>query len=106
MLNVKVFPAITEAYRQDHGDNGLDHVCWFQDGAQAHQAHQARIVRDRLLHIFGENKLVALRTLVEWPPRSPDLTLLDFFVWGHLKGKVYYKLLTSMYKQQWRTRRI
>ena len=25
----------------------------------------------------------------EWPPRSPDLTPLDFFVWGYLKSKVF-----------------
>jgi len=24
-----------------------------------------------------------------WPPRSPDLTPVDFFLWGLLKGKVY-----------------
>jgi len=24
-----------------------------------------------------------------WPPRSPDLTPPDFFVWGYLKGRVY-----------------
>ena len=24
-----------------------------------------------------------------WPPRSPDLTRADFFLWGLLKGKVY-----------------
>jgi len=24
-----------------------------------------------------------------WPPRSPDLTPADFFIWGLLKGKVY-----------------
>ncbi|EFN82647.1 hypothetical protein EAI_09010, partial [Harpegnathos saltator] len=26
---------------------------------------------------------------VNWPPRSCDLTPLDFFLWGFLKGKVY-----------------
>ena len=26
-----------------------------------------------------------------WPPRSPDLTPADFFLWGPLKGKVYKK---------------
>ena len=26
---------------------------------------------------------------VAWPPRSPDLTLLDFFLWGHIKSLVY-----------------
>ena len=25
----------------------------------------------------------------EWPPRSPDLSLLDFCLWGYLKSKVY-----------------
>ncbi|GFG35962.1 hypothetical protein Cfor_02926, partial [Coptotermes formosanus] len=24
-----------------------------------------------------------------WPPRSPDLSTCDFYVWGYLKGKVY-----------------
>ena len=26
--------------------------------------------------------------LHHWPPRSPDLTLLDFFLWGFIKDKV------------------
>ena len=26
---------------------------------------------------------------LEWPPRSPDLTVPDFFHWGYLKSKVY-----------------
>ena len=25
----------------------------------------------------------------EWPPRSPDLSPLDFCLWGYLKSKVY-----------------
>ena len=24
-----------------------------------------------------------------WPPRSPDLTIMDFFVWGMVKSDVY-----------------
>jgi hypothetical protein len=24
-----------------------------------------------------------------WPPRSPDLFICDFCLWGNLKGKVY-----------------
>lgn len=27
--------------------------------------------------------------MIEWPPRSPDLTPLDYFLWGHLKNVVY-----------------
>ena len=26
---------------------------------------------------------------VAWPPRSPDLTPLDFWVWGHLKQQIF-----------------
>jgi hypothetical protein len=26
---------------------------------------------------------------VEWPPRSPDLTPLEFYLWAHLKAMVY-----------------
>ncbi|GBN62021.1 hypothetical protein AVEN_64186-1 [Araneus ventricosus] len=26
---------------------------------------------------------------VEWPPRSPDLNPLDFFLWGYIKQRVY-----------------
>ena len=26
---------------------------------------------------------------MKWPPRSPDLTPLDFYFWGYVKGKVY-----------------
>jgi len=24
-----------------------------------------------------------------WPPRSPDITPLNFFLWGYVKGKVF-----------------
>ena len=33
--------------------------------------------------------------LLLWPPRSPDLTPLDYFLWGFVKGKVYYPLLAN-----------
>src|SRR5215469_12725777 len=26
---------------------------------------------------------------VAWPPRSPDLTPLDYYIWGHMKTLVY-----------------
>uniref|UniRef100_A0AAR2KFG9 Transposase Tc1-like domain-containing protein n=1 Tax=Pygocentrus nattereri TaxID=42514 RepID=A0AAR2KFG9_PYGNA len=34
-------------------------------------------------------KWIGRRGPVEWPPRSPDLTPLDFYLWGHLKAIVY-----------------
>jgi hypothetical protein len=28
---------------------------------------------------------------VPWPPRLPDLSACDFFLWGYLKSKVYVR---------------
>lgn len=59
---------------------------WFQhDGCPA---HGAREVTHWLNEVFG-NKWLGRNTDPRWPPRSPDLTPLDFFLWGHLKQKVY-----------------
>jgi hypothetical protein len=32
---------------------------------------------------------IGRRGLTVWPPRSPDLTPAEFFLWGHLKKHVY-----------------
>ena len=39
---------------------------------------------------FGD-RVISRRCLRgrEWPPRSPDLSPLDFCLWGYLKSKVY-----------------
>ena len=58
---------------------------WFmQDGAPP---HYATIVRNWLTGNF-EN-WIGRRGTVEWAPRSPDLTPMDFYFWGHLKQIVY-----------------
>lgn len=83
MLNEIAFPSIAREY-QRFGDV-FERLWWFQDGAPA---HGTREVRRRLSEVF-ENRVVALRHDVEWPPRSPDLTPCDFFLWGYLKQKVF-----------------
>ena len=61
-------------------------VVWFQqDGATA---HTARISLDILKHMFP-GRLVSLRGDLGWPARSPDLSICDFFLWGHLKERVF-----------------
>lgn len=56
-----------------------------QDGAPA---HNAIIVREYLNQTFG-HKWMGTYGPVQWPPRSPDITPLDYFLWGHLKTVVY-----------------
>ena len=55
------------------------------DGAPA---HYERNVRNWLDHKF-KNLWIGRRGPTEWPPRSPDLTPCDFFLWGYLKDLVY-----------------
>jgi hypothetical protein len=33
---------------------------------------------------------------IPWPPRSPDITPLDFFLWGYVKDIVYKTPVTSL----------
>jgi len=42
----------------------------------------------KLQEAFG-HRVMALGFDTEWPPRSPDLTPCDFYLWGHLKNQVY-----------------
>ena len=53
-----------------------------QDGATSHTSHTSMPE----IHSFFGNPII-LKGL--WPPRSPDLTLPDYFLWGYLKGTVY-----------------
>lgn len=59
---------------------------WFQqDGATCHTADATmNILRERF-----EGMVISRRGDVNWPPRSCDLTPLDYFLWGFLKSQVY-----------------
>lgn len=50
--------------------------------------HFSRAVRDYLNHAFPD-RWIGRGGPFRWPARSPDLTPLDFFLWGHLKQLVY-----------------
>jgi hypothetical protein len=53
-----------------------------QDGATAHTAMAVArgMFPQHFISRFGD---------CEWPPRSPDLSSCNFFLWGSLKEKVY-----------------
>ena len=44
--------------------------------------------RDLLRGEFGEH-FISRSGPVNWPPRSCDLTPLDYFLWGYVKAHVY-----------------
>lgn len=62
-----------------------------QDGAPI---HFARGVRNYLNATFGNN-WIGREGPINWPPRSPDLTPMDYYVWGHMKSIVYAEKVTT-----------
>ncbi|GBM50525.1 hypothetical protein AVEN_24655-1 [Araneus ventricosus] len=59
---------------------------WFQhDGIPPHKISN---VKQYLIETF-QNQVIGYGGFVEWPPRSPDLSPSDFFLWGHRKRQVY-----------------
>ncbi|GFX52141.1 uncharacterized protein TNCV_548001 [Trichonephila clavipes] len=59
---------------------------WFQqDGATC---HTARGTIDLLKDTLGD-RLISRFGPVNWPPKSCDLTPLDYFLWGYVKSLVY-----------------
>lgn len=64
---------------------------WLQlDGAPAHFARPVRqFLNTHYPQWIGRGGTIA------WPPRSPDLTPLDFYFWGYMKQKVYSVVIES-----------
>lgn len=60
--------------------------CWYQlDGAPPHCTREVSNVLDDMF----EDRWIRRRGPWLWPARSPDLTPLDFYLWGKMKSKVY-----------------
>ena len=66
---------------------------WFQqDGTTPHTAVETR----KLLSEKSEDRLISLKAFHIWAPHSPDLSPLDFFLWGYAKDNVYKNKPTSI----------
>ncbi|GFT11903.1 uncharacterized protein NPIL_425361 [Nephila pilipes] len=78
LLQQSIIPSIREDFKQEE-------FFFQQDGALPHYHRDVRSFLDGIL----PNRWIGRRGIVEYPPRSPDLTPLDFFLWGYLKDKVY-----------------
>ena len=57
---------------------------WMQDGAPPHHARNVRHFLDETFEMW-----IGRRGTIEWPSRSPDLTPIDYSMWGILKEHVY-----------------
>ena len=56
-----------------------------QDGAPPHYLGEVR----EYLNTRFPGRWIGRAAPIAWPPRSPDLTPLDFFLWGFVKDQVF-----------------
>lgn len=74
-----------------HGMNGIDGYFFMQDGARPHRTSKVfEVISEHFDdRIIGLDSLKHTGNGMDWPPYSPDLNPLDFYLWGCLKDKVY-----------------
>ena len=89
-VNSERYAAILQNFLQPRMENIVENEAlgdvWFQqDGATTHTARMSLNVLRRMF----PGRLVSLRGDLQWPARSPDLSICDFFLWGHLKERVF-----------------
>lgn len=86
MLQEEFWPAV-------QSDRRGRSIIFMQDGAPPHWGLP---VREWLNKKMPNRWMGRGSPNMPWPPRSPDLTPCDFFLWGFVKSKVYHTRPTSM----------
>ena len=80
VLEQYVFPQIETFERET-----VSRVIFMQDGAPPHfSCFVTDVLNDRF-----PDACIGRGGRTPWPPRSPDLSPLDFFLWGYIKNIVY-----------------
>lgn len=60
-------------------------IIWHQDGAPPHNSIEVVNYLSTKYDLW-----IGGRGPINWPANSPDLSPLDYFLWGYLKNKIYY----------------
>ncbi|GFT75123.1 uncharacterized protein TNCV_2244931 [Trichonephila clavipes] len=76
---------LTNFFIPELNNHDVQELRFQQDGATC---HTARATIDLLKDTFGD-RLISRFGPVNWPPRSCDLTPLDYFLWDYVKSLVY-----------------
>lgn len=82
-LRIIRYSVIQREFRQNNINRAV--TWWQQDGAPAHTSNAS------IRYLRGQfpNRLMGKNGDWPWPPRSPDLAICDFFLWGYLKHKIW-----------------
>lgn len=89
MLQTWLFPKFEE-------QGNFDNLIFQQDGAPPHWSLQVReFLNDFFPHRWIGRSSADDLVLHPWPPRSPDMTPCDFFLWGYIKDTVFVPPLAN-----------
>ena len=77
VLNTHVIPRLKQ--RRYHN------LLFQQDGAPAHYATRVRYILNSEL----PGRWIGRGGSIQWPPRSPDLSINDFWLWGDIRNRLY-----------------
>ncbi|RVE40605.1 hypothetical protein evm_014745 [Chilo suppressalis] len=91
------FPVVDREYFEN-----LSNMVFQHDGAPAHFAHQVR----EYLNARFPRGWIGRGGPVQWPARAPDLTPLDFFLWGYVKVRVYFTDCPTLGEMEQRVRSV
>ncbi|KFM72033.1 hypothetical protein X975_15411, partial [Stegodyphus mimosarum] len=86
MLNSFAIPALQQR-------RCLGEMIFMQNGAPPHIVVW---VQQMLRQKFTTERIISRYFPTAWPPRSPDLTPCDFWLWGYLKSKVYQGVVQDL----------
>ncbi|XP_031327482.1 uncharacterized protein LOC116158782 [Photinus pyralis] len=78
-----------QAIEENLQDDELQHGFFQQDGATAHTANETL----RYLQEFYGDRIISTGL---WPPSSPDLTPLDYFLFGRIKNNIFKNRLHTL----------
>ena len=74
---------------------------FMQDGAAPHYSHLVRNwLNANLRDQWIGRGLTTDSCKIFWPPRSPDLTPCDYFLWGYVKHQTYSKKPKNLFDLQ------
>lgn len=84
-INAERYRNILNEFIEQLHEDELQYGYFQHDGATAHTTRE----NIAFLREFFDDRIISLHTEVEFPPRSPCLTIMDFFVFPHLKNRIF-----------------
>ena len=97
---INILARFVEPYLEDLPLAEMIRKLYQQDGAPA---HNAAVTTNKLNQMFGD-QWMGTRGPVPWPARSPDLSPLDFFIWGFVKDQIFKTIPESREELEERVR--